>query len=310
MNDFNKLEINKAISSRNKKDKRIALIMILPALIFIIALIGYPLFKIVIDSFLKLNLVNVEVKGFAGIDNFKNVISDEHFIQSVKNTITWTAFSVLGEYLLGMITAILLNQNIKGKIIFRTLIFTPWLVPIMVAGMTWSWMLDPNFGIINYLLTHLHILKSPIDFIGNSRYAMGTVIFVNIWRSFPYYTITFLAGMQSIPNEIIEAASIDGAGFFKTLFKIILPQLRTVTLVIVFMHIIWTSINFDFIWIMTQGGPNYATMTLPIMIYRYSMQLFDVGAASSLSLMMFLIMLIFFVFYYRERIKINEDKNY
>jgi len=173
--------------------------------------------------------------------------------------------------------------------------------------MTWDWMLNTDFGIVNYLLTHLHIVQAPINFLGDARFAMATVIFVNIWRSFPYYTISFLAAMQSIPGDLSEAAAIDGAGMFTRFFRITLPQLKSVSLVIVFIHVIWTAINFDFIWVMTEGGPNYATETLPIMIYRYSMKKFNVGAASALSTMMFTVMTILFVFYYRKREKINSQ---
>lgn len=156
-------------------------------------------------------------------------------------------------------------------------------------------------------LTSLNIIDSPINFLGDSRYAMATVIFVNIWRSFPYYTISFLSALQSVPGELSEAAAIDGAGIFKRFFRVTLPQLRSVSLVIVFIHIIWTAVNFDFIWVMTEGGPNYATETLPIMIYRYSMKKFDVGAASALSTMMFTIMVILFAFYYRKRSRISDE---
>ena len=120
-------------------------------------------------------------------------------------------------------------------------------------------------------------------------------------------TISFLSAMQSIPADLNEAAAVDGAGMFTRFFKITLPQLKSVSLVIVFIHIIWTAINFDFIWVMTEGGPNYATETLPIMIYRYSMKTFDVGAASALSTMMFTAMFIMFLFYYRKRMKISDD---
>ncbi len=281
--------------TRDQKTKRTALIMLAPAILFLALLIAFPLGKVVHDAFSHVHLINKSMSGFAGLDNFKTIVSDEHFGQAVKNTICWTVFSVLGEYVLGMVTAVLLNQKFKGRAIFRTCIFIPWLVPIIVAGMTWDWILNPEFGIINYALTSLNIIDSPINFLGDSRYAMATVIFVNIWRSFPYYTISFLSALQSVPGELSEAAAIDGAGIFKRFFRVTLPQLRSVSLVIVFIHIIWTAVNFDFIWVMTEGGPNYATETLPIMIYRYSMKKFDVGAASALSTMMFTIMVILFL---------------
>lgn len=291
---------------RSRRRKLTIIIMLLQALIFLILLKGYPLVKVIHDSFFKVNLIK-PVSGFAGLDNFKKVIADERFTQTVGNTIVWTVFSVLGEYLMGMTTAILLNRQFKGRAIFRTLIFIPWLVPIIVAGMTWDWMLNTEFGIVNYALKSLHIVNQSIDFLGDSRYAMISVICINIWRTFPYYTISFLSAMQSIPYELHEAAAIDGAGIVQRFFHITLPQLKSVSLVIVFMHLIWTAINFDFIWVLTEGGPNYATQTLPIMIYRYSMKKFDVGAASALSTLMFAAMTVLFLVYYRQRTKISES---
>ena len=198
--------------------KRTALFMLAPAIVFLALLIAFPLGKVVHDAFSHVHLINKSMSGFAGLENFKTIVSDEHFGQAVKNTISWTVFSVLGEYVLGMITAVLLNQKFKGRAIFRTCIFIPWLVPIIVAGMTWDWILNPEFGIINYALTSLNIIDAPINFLGDSRYAMATVIFVNIWRSFPYYTISFLSALQSVPGELSEAAAIDGAGIFKRFF--------------------------------------------------------------------------------------------
>lgn len=292
--------------TRSKRRGMTVIIMLFPALVFLLLLKGYPLLKVIHDSFFKVNLIK-PVSGFAGLSNFEKVIADEHFTQTVINTVIWTVFSVLGEYLMGMTTAVLLNRNFKGRAVFRTLIFIPWLVPIIVAGMTWDWMLNTEFGIVNYALKTLGIIDQSIDFLGDSRYAMISIICINIWRTFPYYTISFLSAMQSIPSDLHEAAAIDGAGIIQRFFHITLPQLKSVSLVIVFMHIIWTAINFDFIWILTEGGPNYATQTLPIMIYRYSMKKFDVGAASALSTMMFTVMIILFLFYYRQRMKISES---
>ncbi len=293
--------------TRDQRKLRTAFVMLLPALVFLALLIAFPLGKVIHDAFTHVHLINKSMSGFAGIENFKTIMEDEHFSQAVRNTILWTVFSVAGEYLMGMITAVLLNQKFKGRAVFRTCIFIPWLVPIIVAGMTWDWMLNPEFGIVNYMLKNMGVISKSINFLGDSKYALATVIFVNIWRSFPYYTISFLSAMQSIPGDLAEAASIDGAGMFRRFFSVTLPQLRSVSLVILFIHVIWTAVNFDFIWVMTEGGPNYATETLPVMIYRYSMRKFDVGAASALSTMMFTVMVILFIFYYRKRSQLSED---
>jgi multiple sugar transport system permease protein len=278
-----------------------------PALIFLAVLIGYPLVTVLTDAFEHAHLVNPGVGGFAGLENFEKVVSDEHFFPAVSNTIVWTVGSVVGEFVVGLSAAILLNRKMRGQGLFRVATFIPWLVPIVVAGMTWEWMLNPDFGIINSMLTSSGLVESPVNFLGDKDWAMATVIFVNVWRSFPYYTISFLAAMQAIPDELYEAAALDGASAWRRFWSVTIPQLRSVALIIVFIHLIWTAVNFDFIWVLTQGGPNYATMTLPILIYRYSLQQFDVGAASALSTLMFLGTSLIFVVYYRYRRRLSDE---
>ena len=293
--------------SRKSSNKRFVILALSPALIFLAVLIGYPLVTVLTDAFQEAHLVNPGVGGFVGLDNFEKVISDPHFFPSVGNTLVWTVGSVIGEFVVGLGAALLLNRKMRGQGLFRVATFIPWLVPIVVAGMTWEWMLNPDFGIINSLLTSTGLVDSPINFLGDKEWAMSTVIFVNVWRSFPYYTISFLAAMQAIPDELFEAAALDGANAWRRFWSVTMPQLRSVSLIIVFIHLIWTAVNFDFIWVMTQGGPNYATMTLPILIYRYSLQQFDVGAASALSTMMFLGTSLIFVVYYRYRRRLSDE---
>ncbi|MFR7450310.1 MAG: carbohydrate ABC transporter permease [Butyricicoccus sp.] len=180
--------------TRDQRDNRTAWLYLLPALLFLAVMIAYPLGKVIHDAFSQVNLVKPNVSGFAGLDNFKTILNDEHFWNDAKNTVIWTVCSVAGEYIVGMLAAVLLNQKFKGRAIFRTCVFIPWLVPIIVAGMTWDWMLNTDFGIVNYLLTHLHIVQAPINFLGDARFAMATVIFVNIWRSFR--TTRFLSWLR------------------------------------------------------------------------------------------------------------------
>jgi multiple sugar transport system permease protein len=293
--------------SRKRSNVRFAILALSPAWLFLVVLIGYPLVTVLTDAFEHAHLVNPGVGGFAGLENFDKVISDSHFLPAVGNTVVWTVGSVIGEFAIGLGAAVLLNRKMRGQGIFRVATFIPWLVPIVVAGMTWEWMLNPDFGIVNSLLTSSGLLDTPINFLGDKNWAMATVIFVNVWRSFPYYTISFLAAMQAIPDELYEAAALDGANAWRRFWSVTMPQLRSVALIIVFIHLIWTAVNFDFIWILTQGGPNYATITLPILIYRYSLQQFDVGAASALSTLMFLGTSLLFVVYYRFRRRLSDE---
>lgn len=299
--------MNGTIEVRARQRDWFPLLALSPALLFLIVLIGYPLLTVLWDAFHLSNLVNPSVSGFAGLQNFTDVVNDRHFNRALTNTLVWTVFSVLGEYLIGLGAALLLVRNLRGRSVFRVMTFLPWLVPIIVAGMTWDWMLNPDFGILNSLMVNAGIIENPINFLGDPNWAMPTVIFVNIWRSFPYYTITFMAALQAIPGELYEAADIDGAGPVRRFWSVTMPQLRSASLIIVFIHLIWTAVNFDFIWVMTQGGPNYATVTFPILIYQYSMQDFNVGVASALSTMMLVFTTLVFVVYYRYRQKLSEE---
>lgn len=288
----------KTMSLRERKIRRIAYWYVLPALLFFILLNAYPLLNVLWDSFHFKNLLNKSMNGFAGIDTYKEVFANEYFWSSLRNTLIWTILSVTGEYILGLISAVALNQNVRGRTFFRALVIVPWVVPIVVAGLTWDWMLSPDYGIINYWLTSMGIIDKPYYWLGEMNTALLTITFVNIWRSFPFFTITLLAGLQSVSRDVLEAAAIDGAGVRTRFFKIVLPQLKTVSLTIIFVHIIWTAINFDFIWIMSEGGPLHSSETLPIMIYRYAMQEYNFGNASALASLMLGFMLSAFIIYY------------
>ena len=181
-------------------------------------------------------------------------------------------------------------------------------VPIIVAGMTWDWLLNPEFGIINYMLTNMHVISQPIKFSRGFQVCHGNGYFCKYMEKVFLTTPSpFCQPCSPSPEICPRRLPLTGQACSNGFFKVTLPQLRSVSLVIVFIHIIWTAINFDFIWVMTEGGPNYATETLPLMIYRYSMKKFDVGAASALSTMMFTVMVVLFIFYYRKRSSLSDD---
>lgn len=284
--------------TREQRFKGMAYLFILPAILFFLLLIAYPLINVIWDSFQNKNLLNPNVKGFVGFKNYIKVLQNEYFLPSLWNTVLYTILSVSGQYLLGIISAVALTSKVKGRNLFRGMIVVPWVVPIVIAGLTWTWLLTPDYGVISIWLSKLGITETPYYFLGEMDTALYSVILVNIWRSFPFYTITLIAGLQSVSKEMHEAAAIDGAGTIKRFFKITLPQLKTVSLVLIGIHIIWTAVNFDFIWIMTQGGPLHSSETLPIMIYRFAMQDLNVGLASALASMMLAFMIIGFIIYY------------
>ena len=285
--------------TREGQLRKVAALCLAPAAAFFLLLIAYPLARVIWTAFQYVNLTNPTVAGFAGLDNFATVVRDERFWPSLWRTGVWTLVSVAGEYALGLASAVALAQPIRGRTVFRALIIIPWVIPIVVAGLTWTWMLTPDYGVINLWMVKLGLLSKPFYWLGNLDTALLTVSFVNIWRSFPFYTLSLLAALMSVPTDIIESAAMDGAGPFRRFVYIIMPHLKVVSLTLIFIHVIWTAINFDFIWVMTQGGPLNSSETLPILIYRYSFEDFDVGAASALATMTMGFMLAaFFVYWY------------
>lgn len=284
-------------SGRVQRQRRASLRYVAPSLAFFAALVAYPLARVAWLAFHHANLVNPLVHGFAGISNFAEVVQSSTFWTVSWNTVVWTALSVAGEYLVGLVSAVALNQPIRGRSVFRALILVPWIIPIVVAGMDWRWMLTPSYGIINVWLVRLGILHHSVDFLGQMNTSLLTVTFVNVWRSFPFYTISLLAALQTVPRELHEAAAMDGAGAIRRFWVITFPHLRPVSLTLIGLHIIWTAINFDFIWIMTRGGPLDSSETLPVLIFRYSMEQFNVGKASALACMMMSAMVTLFFLY-------------
>lgn len=289
-------------AGRQARLRRAAALFLAPAAALMLVLVAFPLADVLWQSLHYANLVDPATSGFAGADNYRTVLEDEDFLPALWNTLTWTGLSVAGEYALGLAAALALAQPIRARAVFRGIVVVPWVIPIAIAGLNWMWLLNPDYGVLNAWLVDLGLIDHPRDWLGQVDTALLTVTLVNIWRSFPFYTISLLAALQAVPRELHEAAAIDGAGTLRRFLVITLPHLKAVSLTLVFMHIVWTAINFDFIWVMTQGGPLNASQTLPVMIYRYAMQDFDVGAACALaSMSMGFMAAMFFVYFYGVR---------
>jgi len=289
-------------SSRQAQLRRFAAYCVAPAAVVFLLLIAYPLASVLWDSVHNVVLTNPTVGGFAGFDNFATVFADERFWPAFWRTGLWTGVSVAGEYALGLGSAIALAQPSRARGVSRAIVLIPWVIPIVVAGLTWTWMLTPDYGIVNLWLVNAGLLAKPFYWLGSLNTALLTVSVVNIWRSFPFYTVCLLAALMAIPKEIVESAAMDGAGPIGRFIHITLPSVKTVSLTLIFIHVIATAINFDFIWVMTQGGPLNSSETLPILIYRFALEDFDVGAAGALATMTMGFMLaVFFVYWYATR---------
>lgn len=240
---------------------------------------------------------------------YLETFQDDRFWGAGANTIVWTVSSVLGQMVLGLSIALLLIRIKKGAAFYRTvLIVLPWATADVVAALLWQWMYNSMYGVINDILVKIHVFSSFIPWLGQPNTAMLAVVVANIWKGYPISAMFFLAGLQQIPNELYEAAEIDGASGIKKFLYITLPMLRTIILTVLMLTTIWTINYFPLIYIMTNGGPNGATETMVTYVYRVAFQYLNIHEASAMSTIL-LIMIGSIAFIYMHFINKKEARS-
>lgn len=276
---------------------------ILPAITLLLLLTAYPLYQVILMSFYdytdKANPI------FAGIKNYTEFIVDPLFWNALGNTVVFTIVSVFSGLSIGLIFALLLNQqiNTKFRAIFRSVLMFPWLTSSTVVAAIFMLIFNP-FGLVNKFLSSIGFTElSQTAWLGDENTALLAVIVANIWRGFPFMMLMLLAGLQTISNDLYEAAEIDGAGFFKKLFYITIPQLKNIILTLVILEFIWNFRSFDLVFLMTGGGPMNSTEVLSTYIYHHAFRTLDFGYASATAIFMLLIMVALSFFYLKSSIK-------
>jgi multiple sugar transport system permease protein len=267
--------------------------MIVPYVVVVLVLIVYLLFDNIRSSF-------VQPDGTFGLANYLTVLSHERFGRIVYNTFAWTFFSVAGQVFLGLTVALFLNSASKGQTLLRTaIIILPWGTLDIVAGVTWRWMYNDIYGVINAILRMGGVIDGPFSWLGTPNMALAAVIIANIWKGFVLPAMFFLARLKGIPAQLYEVAEIDGAGVVRRFFSVTLPQLRSVMLTVIMLAIVWTINYFPLIYIMTGGGPRFGTETLVTHIHRLGFRFLERDLAAALSNMLFIVMLTIIIIFLR-----------
>lgn len=275
-------------------------LFIVPAVLLVALIVVYPLASNIVNSLqTDERLLNQGRVSFVGFDNYVKAWNQGLFQLSLKNSFLFTALSVLVAFVLGMIVALTLNRVAKLRVVFRTVIVLPWVVSPMVAAFAWRALFNDSFGYINYLLMEVGILSQKVIWLGSFKTAFAALVSANVWRIFPFVAIMLLAGLQSVPQELEEAAQIDGAGPLRKYFSIILPQMKNIILIVVLLQFIWNFNEFTVIQILTQGGPADTTIVLPVLIHKLGFKYWRTGTASSLSLTLSVVLLVFSSLYLR-----------
>ncbi len=271
-----------------KKSSFAGYAFVTPLVLVMVIFLAYPIAKAAIMSVQYWYMPRPKPEGnfFVGIDNFVSVFEDVKFTHSLYITGIYIFVTVTGRFVLGLGTAMLLNMPFRGRGLARALIIIPWAVPEVVACLVWILMYDGDFGILNYLGTNLHILSQPVGFLTDPSIALWSAMAVNIWKGFPFVAIMLLAGLQSIPGELYEAARVDGASSLQQFKNITLPQLKPVSVVVFLLLIIWTIKDFGIAFLLARGGPSGATEILTIYIYQTAFKFFDFGKAAAAGMIM------------------------
>jgi len=267
------------------------LLFVLPALIVLAMLIAYP---VVYTGLLS---VTDPSGAFVGLDNFREVLRARATPQAFWNTLWWVGGSIVFQVVFGVAAAVLLNQNFAGRGIVRSITLIPWVVPGIVAATTWAWMFHTEFGIINYMLTGPGLIEQPVGWLTNRDTVMPVMIAINVWKLFPFVAIMVLAGLQSIPNDLYEAARVDGANFWHEVWYIMLPQVRPVIVAVTLLLVIWGLNSITIIYAITRGGPANRTLITPIQIFRLAFESFQFNQAAALSVIFFAVTIVIVFIY-------------
>lgn len=279
---------------RYKFDNFLPYIFIFPALLIVMFVIVYPIFISIISAFYN------NEGSFIGWGNYVNLFNDKFFFSSLKITAIYILLYIGGIFFVGFFTAFVINSGIKGQKFFSALITSPYAIPDVVASLVWMWIFDYQFGILNYLLKIVHVIHTPVNWLANPSIALYSVLLGTIWRLFPLHCLIISAGIKSVPQELIEAAKIDGAKSLQRFFYIILPFTRRILSILLLLTIVWSFKRFTILWLLTGGGPARSSETVVIRIYLAAFRTFNMNYAYTMGNVLLVILtciiLVYFIF--------------
>jgi len=269
--------------------------LILPGVIMVSLIVLYPTVRGIWMSFFEKSLLFPQQTTWIGLENYRELLSDSIFHQALWNSILLTSVAVTLEYLLGLGLAIVLKRKVPGIQLFRSVTMVSWVLPVIVMVTIFNFMIQPQFGVVNIILDNLGL---PTRFwFGDPDLAMPIVIFMHVWRNAPFFAIALMASMMSIPNDLYEAASMDGATPLQQFRHVTLPNIAYTSMIMVVLHVIYTFNNFDIIFLSTGGGPLNKTEVLATYVYKTAFVQNMLGYGAAIGVTMLLIMLVFTAVY-------------
>ena len=266
-------------------DYRMGFLFVAPIVVLTLALVAYPFCYAIYLSLTRKYVGMPPV--FVGLENYVKLTYDGFFRRAVMNSFVFTFGSVGFKLVLGIVMALVLTSKIRFRSFWTGVLLIPWVAPTVVSALNFLWIFDFSLGVLNYLLVRVTgILDQGVGWLSEPHTAMASVIAVNIWRGFPFFGISFLAGMKAIPIELYEAASVDGATVLQRFVHVTLPGLKNIIIIVVLLSTIWTFNDFGIVYILTKGGPGGATQVLPVLTYEIAFGAQRLGEAIAVALYM------------------------
>ena len=284
--------------SLEARDRLLGFGLISPAALFFLVLIAYPMLQTIFLSLHKVNTMSLR-REFVGFGNYLYMLSEPDFWSSFKTTLIWTVSVLVAQVVLGVGMALLLHGNIIFRSVARGLVLFPYLLPTVVAVLVWQWLFNDLYGFLNYFFVNIGLFERPIAWLSQMPNAMISLVIVGTWKFFPFVVIAVLARLQTIPEPLYEAAKIDGASAWDRLWDITLPQLRGVLIMVILLRSIWDFKDFDVPYLLTGGGPQIGTETLPLLVYKQAFPLLNIGRGATVAVLMLIFMMSFFWLYFR-----------
>ncbi len=271
-------------------------VLLLPSLLLVGTFVIFPLINGLRLSFTNASPMRAN-RRWIGLDNFERLLTDSDFWEVVFNSILIVGISILLATLVGFVLALMLNTKLRGVGLFRGAVFQVWIVPWIAVTILWGWLFNADFGIVNYTLQWLGLLDEPLNWLATPRLAQIVVILGFAWRTVPFMMVVSLAALEGVPEELLEAAAIDGASYVNRLFYVMIPLVRNVMLTVGLLQAVRMFQEITLLWVLTQGGPVNATTTLSLFTYKLAFQRWEFGLASAVGAL-WLLMIIAFAFFY------------
>jgi multiple sugar transport system permease protein len=283
--------------------QKTGVLLIAPAVLLICSLLIYPVVYGIWLSLFKKHSFFPDQR-FVGLANYIYLMKNSDFWMSVWYGTVYSVSTIVLQIVIGVLAALIVNESFKGRNFLRGVILFPYVIPTVVAIILWKWLLNNQFGLVNYMLLAVGIIDNPISWMGKDH-IMASLILISVWEFFPFVVLSVLARMQTIPPVLYKAAKVDGAGAFRRFIHVTLPQLRSVLFVVILLRSIWMFTKFDTVWLLTQGGgAEKYIRTLPVYAYMRTFMYYQAGMGAALAVIMFIILVaataIYFKMFRRE----------